>query len=90
MVELAREGIPMICMTHKIGVAWHVADWVIFMDAGASGPNPSPPPNTRGPSFSSAKYYDRVSEQPSLIGRLFNVMLACGPWLPARRECWRT
>jgi hypothetical protein len=37
-------GLPMICL-NKIGVAWHVADWVIFMDAGAvveiSGPKAS-------------------------------------------------
>src|SRR6187431_830553 len=34
MVELAREGMTMICVTHEMGFARQVADRVIFMDAG--------------------------------------------------------
>jgi general L-amino acid transport system ATP-binding protein len=35
IVELAREGMTMICVTHEMGFARQVADRVIFMDAGA-------------------------------------------------------
>jgi general L-amino acid transport system ATP-binding protein len=34
MVELAEEGMTMICVTHEMGFAKTVADRVIFMDAG--------------------------------------------------------
>jgi general L-amino acid transport system ATP-binding protein len=34
MVELAREGMTMICVTHEMGFARQVADRVIFMDEG--------------------------------------------------------
>lgn len=34
MVELAKEGITMICVTHEMGFARQVADKVIFMDQG--------------------------------------------------------
>ena len=34
MVELAQEGITMICVTHEMGFARKVADRIIFMDAG--------------------------------------------------------
>ena len=34
MVELAGEGMTMICVTHEMGFAKKVADRVIFMDAG--------------------------------------------------------
>jgi glutamate/aspartate transport system ATP-binding protein len=35
MVELAREGMTMMCVTHEMGFAKKVADRVIFMDRGA-------------------------------------------------------
>ena len=35
MVELAEEGMTMICVTHEMGFARKVADRVIFMDEGA-------------------------------------------------------
>ncbi|GAB3629116.1 arginine ABC transporter ATP-binding protein [Pandoraea terrae] len=35
MVELAREGMTMICVTHEMGFARKVANRVIFMDGGA-------------------------------------------------------
>ena len=41
MVELAEEGMTMICVTHEMGFAKTVADRVIFMDGGKiveSGP----------------------------------------------------
>ncbi|HEV7434903.1 MAG TPA: amino acid ABC transporter ATP-binding protein [Pseudorhizobium sp.] len=34
MVELAREGMTMICVTHEMGFARQVSDRVIFMDEG--------------------------------------------------------
>jgi general L-amino acid transport system ATP-binding protein len=34
MVELAREGMTMICVTHEMGFAKAVADSVVFMDKG--------------------------------------------------------
>lgn len=34
MVELAQEGMTMICVTHEMGFAKEVADRVIFMDGG--------------------------------------------------------
>jgi general L-amino acid transport system ATP-binding protein len=34
MVELAKEGMTMICVTHEMGFARAVADRVIFMDRG--------------------------------------------------------
>jgi general L-amino acid transport system ATP-binding protein len=34
MVELADEGMTMLCVTHEMGFAKEVADRVIFMDAG--------------------------------------------------------
>ena len=34
MVDLAKEGMTMICVTHEMGFARAVADQVVFMDAG--------------------------------------------------------
>ena len=34
MVDLAKEGMTMICVTHEMGFARSVADRVIFMDSG--------------------------------------------------------
>ena len=34
MIELAREGMTMLCVTHEMGFAKTVADRVIFMDEG--------------------------------------------------------
>lgn len=34
MVDLAKEGMTMLCVTHEMGFAKQVADRVIFMDAG--------------------------------------------------------
>ena len=35
MVELAREGMTMVCVTHEMGFARTIADRIIFMDAGS-------------------------------------------------------
>ncbi|MBK8458218.1 MAG: amino acid ABC transporter ATP-binding protein [Phyllobacteriaceae bacterium] len=43
MVELAEEGMTMLCVTHEMGFARQVADRVIFMDQGQIvGPEPAP------------------------------------------------
>ncbi len=34
MLELARDGMTMVCVTHEMGFAREVADRVVFMDAG--------------------------------------------------------
>jgi general L-amino acid transport system ATP-binding protein len=34
MVDLANEGMTMICVTHEMGFAKSVADRVVFMDMG--------------------------------------------------------
>lgn len=34
MKTLAREGMTMVCVTHELGFAKEVSDWVIFMDEG--------------------------------------------------------
>jgi general L-amino acid transport system ATP-binding protein len=34
MIELANQGITMLCVTHEMGFARQVADRVIFMDQG--------------------------------------------------------
>ena len=35
MVDLAREGLTMICVTHEMGFARQVADRILFLDQGA-------------------------------------------------------
>ncbi|UHL65334.1 amino acid ABC transporter ATP-binding protein [Paralcaligenes sp. KSB-10] len=35
MIELAQEGMTMLCVTHEMGFAKKVADKIVFMDAGA-------------------------------------------------------
>ena len=34
MIELAEEGMTMVCVTHEMGFAKRVADKMVFMDAG--------------------------------------------------------
>jgi general L-amino acid transport system ATP-binding protein len=34
MVELAQDGMTMLCVTHEMGFARQVADQVVFMDGG--------------------------------------------------------
>lgn len=35
MVDLAKDGMTMLCVTHEMGFARQVADRVVFMDAGS-------------------------------------------------------
>jgi len=42
MIDLAREGMTMICVTHEMGFARQVADRVIFMASGAIVEEASP------------------------------------------------
>ena len=58
MVQLAREGMTMMVVTHEMGFARKVADRVIFMDAGEINenlpselflPHPHPPPQHSPP-----------------------------------------
>ncbi len=42
MVELAREGMTMVCVTHEMGFARQVADRVVFMDRGRIVESASP------------------------------------------------
>jgi general L-amino acid transport system ATP-binding protein len=57
MVELAQEGMTMICVTHEMGFARKVADRVVFMDGGriveqnAPGPFFEAPQHPRTQSF---------------------------------------
>ena len=56
MIELAEEGMTMVCVTHEMGFARTVADLMVFMDQGemverARRPGSSPSPYTIGPSF---------------------------------------
>jgi general L-amino acid transport system ATP-binding protein len=34
MIELAKEGMTMVCVTHEMGFARSVADLMVFMDQG--------------------------------------------------------
>ena len=34
MVELAQDGMTMVCVTHEMGFARQVADRMVFMDSG--------------------------------------------------------
>ncbi len=43
MVNLAREGMTMVCVTHEMGFAREVADRIIFMDQGQILEEGSPP-----------------------------------------------
>ena len=42
MIELAHEGMTMVCVTHEMGFARKVADSIVFMDAGAISFSGSP------------------------------------------------
>ena len=53
MVELAQDGMTMICVTHEMGFARQVADKVIFMDGGEIVESGDPE------SFFAAPKYDR-------------------------------
>ncbi|MBA3895858.1 MAG: amino acid ABC transporter ATP-binding protein [Sphingomonadaceae bacterium] len=54
MVDLARDGMTMICVTHEMGFAREVADRIVFMDAGQIVEINAPEP------FFSAPQHDRT------------------------------
>jgi polar amino acid transport system ATP-binding protein/general L-amino acid transport system ATP-binding protein len=55
MVELARDGMTMVCVTHEMGFAREVADQVVFMDRGAIVEKADPETFFRAPSTERAR-----------------------------------
>jgi glutamate/aspartate transport system ATP-binding protein len=55
MVELARDGMTMICVTHEMGFAREVADRVVFMDHGTIVEEADPETFFRAPRTGRAK-----------------------------------
>ena len=57
MVELAREGMTMLCVTHEMGFAREVADRVVFMDRGAIVEHGDPATFFRAPQTERARNF---------------------------------
>jgi polar amino acid transport system ATP-binding protein/general L-amino acid transport system ATP-binding protein len=57
MVELAREGMTMVCVTHEMGFAREVADRVVFMDRGSIVEEAEPETFFRAPRSERAKAF---------------------------------
>ncbi|MCK1651959.1 amino acid ABC transporter ATP-binding protein [Bradyrhizobium sp. 149] len=57
MVDLAREGMTMVCVTHEMGFARQVADRVIFMDRGSIVEEAAPEPFFRAPRTERARSF---------------------------------
>ncbi|MCK1708077.1 MULTISPECIES: amino acid ABC transporter ATP-binding protein [unclassified Bradyrhizobium] len=57
MVELARDGMTMVCVTHEMGFAREVADRVIFMDRGSIVEEADPETFFRAPNTERAKAF---------------------------------
>ena len=57
MVELARDGMTMVCVTHEMGFAREVADRVIFMDHGSIIEEADPETFFRAPRSERAKAF---------------------------------
>ncbi|WP_256570715.1 amino acid ABC transporter ATP-binding protein [Bradyrhizobium sp. CCGB01] len=55
MVELARDGMTMVCVTHEMGFAREVADRVVFMDRGSIVEEADPETFFRAPRTDRAK-----------------------------------
>ncbi len=51
MIELARTGMTMLCVTHEMGFAREVADRVFFMDAGKIVEENTPDASFGGPQY---------------------------------------
>ncbi len=49
MIELAEDGMTMVCVTHEMGFARQVADRVVFMDRGEIVESGTPTAHVRGP-----------------------------------------
>ncbi len=59
MVELARDGMTMVCVTHEMGFAREVADRVVFMDRGTIVEEADPETFFRAPRTQRAKGFLR-------------------------------
>ncbi|WGR98234.1 amino acid ABC transporter ATP-binding protein [Bradyrhizobium sp. ISRA443] len=57
MVELAQDGMTMICVTHEMGFAREVADRVVFMDRGSIVEERDPSTFFRAPNTERAKAF---------------------------------
>jgi ABC-type polar amino acid transport system ATPase subunit len=57
MVDLAKEGITMVCVTHEMGFARQVADRVLFMDEGVILEEGKPEDFFGNPSHERAKQF---------------------------------
>ena len=57
MVELARDGMTMVCVTHEMGFAREVADRVVFMDRGSIVEAADPETFFRSPRTERAKSF---------------------------------
>ena len=57
MVELARDGMTMVCVTHEMGFAREVADRVVFMDRGSIVEEAGPDTFFRAPRTERAKSF---------------------------------
>jgi len=55
MVELAKDGMTMVCVTHEMGFAREIADRVVFMDRGAIVEEADPETFFRAPRTERAK-----------------------------------
>jgi ABC-type polar amino acid transport system ATPase subunit len=57
MVDLAQEGMTMVCVTHEMGFARQVADRVVFMDKGSVVEQGDPETFFRAPRSERAKTF---------------------------------
>lgn len=57
MVDLAQDGMTMICVTHEMGFAREVADRVVFMDRGSIVEERDPSTFFRAPNTERAKAF---------------------------------
>ncbi|SFV10764.1 amino acid ABC transporter ATP-binding protein [Bradyrhizobium arachidis] len=57
MVELARDGMTMVCVTHEMGFAREVADRVVFMDRGSIVEEADPETFFRAPETERARAF---------------------------------
>ncbi|WP_027548152.1 amino acid ABC transporter ATP-binding protein [Bradyrhizobium sp. WSM2254] len=57
MVELARDGMTMVCVTHEMGFAREIADRVVFMDRGSIVEDGDPTTFFRAPNTERAKAF---------------------------------
>ena len=94
MIELAEEGMTMICVTHEMGFAKTVANRVIFMDRGRSLKNEPQEffnnPQSERTSYSSARS-SVVGVQQIVMGKGPGAIFqASSAWCLASLGVWRT